>query len=97
MGISYSSNIKLAKDILLDICQQDERILADPAPEVYVGNLGDSSVVLTLRFWAKNDVFWPAHFHVMETLKYKFDEAGVEIPFPQIDVHHKDMPPMGMN
>ena len=87
VGISYSSNIKTAKDILLAICEEDERILKDPAPEVYVDSLGDSSVNLTLRFWAPNDVFWPARFNVIEQSKLRFDEAGIEIPFPQRVVH----------
>ncbi|MEM9077213.1 MAG: mechanosensitive ion channel domain-containing protein [Bacteroidota bacterium] len=87
VGISYSSNIKTAKDILLAICVEDERILNDPAPEVYVDSLGDSSVNLTLRFWAPNDVFWPARFNVIEQSKLRFDEAGIEIPFPQRVVH----------
>lgn len=87
VGIGYGSNIKKAKDILLEICQGDERILKDPAPEVYVGELGDSSVNLSLRFWARNEDFWGAHFHVMETLKLRYDEEGIEIPFPQRDIH----------
>lgn len=87
VGIAYGANIKQAKDILLEICAADERILKDPVPEVYVGALADSSVTLTLRFWAKNEDFWPAHFHTMETLKSRFDEAGIEIPFPQRDIH----------
>ncbi len=89
VGIGYGSNIKIAKDILLDICEKHAGILKDPMPEVYVGALGDSSVDLSLRFWARNEDFWPAHFHVLETLKYRFDEAGIEIPFPQRDVHMK--------
>ena len=89
VGISYSSDIKKAKDILLEICGSYENILKDPAPEVYVGELADSAVVLTLRFWAANENFWASHFYVMENLKYRFDEAGIEIPFPQIDVHQK--------
>jgi len=52
-----------------------------------VGELGDSSVNLTLRFWANNDVFWGAHFYVMEEIKERFDAAGIEIPFPQRVVH----------
>ena len=87
VGISYNSNIKTAKDILLAICEEDERILKEPAPEVYVDSLGDSSVNLTLRFWAPNDVFWPARFSVIEQSKLRFDEAGIEIPFPQRVVH----------
>ncbi|MEO0507924.1 MAG: mechanosensitive ion channel domain-containing protein [Bacteroidota bacterium] len=87
VGISYNSNIKTAKDILLEICEADDRILKDPAPEVYVDSLGDSSVNLTLRFWAPNEVFWPARFNVIESSKLRFDEAGIEIPFPQRVVH----------
>jgi small conductance mechanosensitive channel len=87
VGIGYGSNIKKAKDILLDICAKDDRILKEPAPEVYVDSLGDSSVNLTLRFWAPNDVFWPARFELIEQSKLRFDEAGIEIPFPQRVVH----------
>ena len=90
VGISYGSDIKLAKQILLDICAENENILNDPVPEVYVDNLADSAVILTLRFWAINEVFWAAHFHTMETLKSRFDEAGIIIPFPQLDVHRVD-------
>ncbi len=90
VGIGYGSNIKKAKDILLAICSEDERILKDPAPEVYVNSLGDSSVDLTLRFWAKNEEFWPARFHLIEQSKLRFDAAGIEIPFPQRVVHTTD-------
>lgn len=83
VGIGYGSNIKKAKEILLAICDENETILKNPTPEVYVGELGDSSVNLTLRFWANNPDFWAAHFHVLEETKYRFDAAGIEIPFPQ--------------
>ncbi len=89
VGIGYSSDIKKAKDILLELSQGHEKILKDPAPEVYVGELADSAVTLSLRYWAANEDFWTVHFYMMETLKYKFDEAGIEIPFPQLDVHKK--------
>lgn len=90
VGIGYGSDIKKAKDILLDLCEGNEKIIKDPAPEVYVGELADSAVTLSLRFWAKNEDFWEAHFFIIENLKYRFDEAGIEIPFPQLDVHRKD-------
>ncbi len=87
VGIGYDSNIKKAKEILLQICAEDGNILKDPAPEVYVDALAESSVHLSLRFWAKNENFWAAHFHVMEELKYRFDAADIEIPFPQTVLH----------
>ncbi len=89
VGIGYGSNIKKAKDILLKICTVNEKILKEPAPEVYVGELADSSVNLTLRFYAKNEDFWAAHFHVLEELKLQFDAADIEIPFPQRVMHTK--------
>src|SRR6056297_381305 len=87
VGIGYGSNIKEAKEILLKICVDNPDINTKPAPEVYVGALADSSVNLTLRFWANNDVFWPAHFYVIEQTKLRFDAAGIEIPFPQRVMH----------
>ncbi len=87
VGIGYGSNIKQAKEILLEICAENPNINTEPAPEVYVGALGDSSVNLTLRFWANNDVFWAAHFYVIEQTKLRFDAAGIEIPFPQRVMH----------
>jgi small conductance mechanosensitive channel len=87
VGIGYGSNIKEAKEILLKICADNPNINTEPAPEVYVAALGDSSVDLTLRFWANNDVFWPAHFYVIEQTKLRFDAAGIEIPFPQRVMH----------
>jgi len=89
VGIGYGSNIKTAKEILLQICADNENISKEPAPEVYVDGLGDSSVDLTLRFWADTSVFWAAHFYVIEETKNRFDAAGIEIPFPQRDVHMK--------
>lgn len=87
VGIGYGSNIKTAKEILLKICSDNDAILKDPAPEVYVGSLGDSAVNLSLRFWAKNEDFWQAKFYVHEESKLRFDDAEIEIPFPQRVMH----------
>ena len=87
VGIAYGANIKTAKDILLAICEKQPGILKDPEPMVYVANLADSAVELSLRFWAKNEDFWEAHFSVIENLKLEFDKAGIEIPFPQRVIH----------
>jgi small conductance mechanosensitive channel len=89
VGISYGSNIKQAKEILLQICAEDPAIDKEPAPVVYVGELGDNAVNLTLRYWAKNDVFWDAHFRVIEQTKLRFDAAGIDIHFPQKVLMHQ--------
>lgn len=87
VGISYNANIKTAKDILLQICEDHPGILKEPAPSVFVANLADSAVELSFRFWTKNEDFWEAHFYVIETLKLEYDKAGIEIPFPQRVIH----------
>lgn len=87
VGIGYNANIKTAKEILLKICDEKITILKDPAPEVYVGSLGDNAVNLSLRYWAKNEDFWDAKFYVHEESKLRFDDAGIEIPFPQRVMH----------
>ena len=90
VGIGYGSDIKKAKAILLEICQSHEGIVNEPAPEVYVSELGDSSVNLSLRFWASNENFWPAHFYVIEQTKERFDQAQIEIPCPQQVIHRTE-------
>lgn len=90
IGISYNSNIKLAKDILLDLMMEQEGILKDPAPVVMVTDLADSSVNLSLRFFALNDDFWNCHWYTIEEAKMRLEAAGISIPFPQRDVHFFD-------
>lgn len=90
IGISYDSNIKTAKDTLLALLQEQEDILKEPAPAVVVTELADSSVNLSVRFWAENEVFWDRHFYTIEEAKRRLEAAGISIPFPQRDVHFFD-------
>jgi len=87
LGISYSSNIKLAKDVLMKLMAEQEGIMKDPAPQVVVHELADSAVNLSLRYWALNDDFWDCHWFTMEEAKTRLEAAGIAIPFPQRDVH----------
>lgn len=86
-GISYDSDIKKAKEILVNLMKEQENILKDPEPVVFVAELADSSVNLSARFWALNDHFWDCHFHTIEEAKTRLEAAGIVIPFPQRDVH----------
>lgn len=88
-GIHYDSDIKLAKEILLDLVNEQETILGDPhpAPMIVVAELADSSVNLSLRYWAKNEDFWNLRWHILEEGKRRLEEKGIIIPFPQRDVH----------
>lgn len=90
IGISYESNIKLAKETLMKLLEEQEDILKDPAPAVVVTELADSSVNLSVRFWAKNEVFWDRHWYTIEEAKTRLETAGISIPFPQRDVHFFD-------
>jgi small conductance mechanosensitive channel len=91
VGISYDSDIKKSREVLLKIVNSDERTLKDPAPVVFVGGLGDNSVDLSLRFWANQADYWGLHFDTIEKLKTELEDAGVSFPFPQRDVHLFDM------
>lgn len=88
IAISYSSDIKKAKEILVDLMKEQENILEDPEPVVFVADLADSSVDLSVRFWALNEHFWACHFYTIEEAKSRLEAAGIVIPFPQRDVHH---------
>jgi small conductance mechanosensitive channel len=86
VGIDYSSDIKLARSVLLEIAQ-DSRVLTDVEPQVYVTGLGDSAVNLVLRIWVASEHYWPVTFDFTEQAKEQLTAAGVEIPFPQRVVH----------
>lgn len=89
VGISYDSDIKAAKAALLYVLQEDTAVLKDKEMLVYVDQLADSSVNLGVRCWFLNEDFWPGKWRITENCKYALDKAGIEIPFPQTDVHIK--------
>ncbi|BDD09655.1 mechanosensitive ion channel protein [Fulvitalea axinellae] len=86
-GIAYGDDVEKAKSILLGIASSDKRIL--DVPEAFVGllEMADSSVNLVARFWVKTDDYWPVFFDVNQTVYREFNENGISIPFPQMDVH----------
>ncbi len=88
-GIGYEDDLKLAKNILEDIIDKDERVLKEPASLVAVSELADSSVNFTVRAWVKSADYWGVYFDIMEKVKLTFDEKGISIPYPQLDVHQK--------
>jgi len=89
-GIGYDDDLKKAKTILEEMVAADERILKDPAPQVAVSELGDSSVNFVVRPWAASSDYWGLKFDFTEAVKLRFDAEGISIPYPQMDVHvHK--------
>ncbi|MFZ7283752.1 mechanosensitive ion channel family protein [Avibacterium avium] len=85
--IAYKSNIEQAKAIVADILAQDPRVLKDPEPTIAVGALAANSVQLVVRPWVNTADYWAVHFDITEKVKLAFDQAGIEIPFPQMDIH----------
>jgi small conductance mechanosensitive channel len=86
-SISYNTDLDLAKKVLLSCAKLDERIFSDPAPVVYITEHADSAVMIQLRVWLRKENYWDVNFAMIEQVKRSFDQLGVEIPFPQMDVH----------
>ncbi|GBL05588.1 mechanosensitive ion channel family protein [Glaciecola sp. KUL10] len=90
-GIGYDDDLRKAKALLETMLKEDDRILQDPAPQVAVSELGDSSVNFVVRPWVKSADYWGVMFDFTEAVKLRFDAEGISIPFPQMDVHvHKN-------
>jgi small conductance mechanosensitive channel len=86
-GIGYGEDIVKAEGVLKQILDDHEKILDDPKPLIKVHELGDSSVNFAVRPWVRTDDYWEVYWDITRSVKLKFDEAGISIPFPQRDVH----------
>ena len=87
VGISYQADLKKAKDILLDIYTSHPKVLKDHPIQVFVDQLADSAVIIGGRGWTATDDYWQTRWDITEEIKLRLDEAGIEIPFNQMDVH----------
>lgn len=90
VGISYNSDIKKAREVLLAMLKQDEAPLKDQVMRVYVDALADSSVNLGIQCWVAQEDYWEAKWRLTENTKEVLDRAGIQIPFPQITVHRAE-------
>lgn len=86
-GIGYSDDTKQAISILFDLVAAHPMCLKDPEPEIFVGELGESSVNIFCRPWCKPEDYWTVYWDLTGQAKEMFDEQGISIPFPQRDVH----------
>ena len=90
-SVAYGTDLGKAKEILQSVIDADSRILKEPkAPKVIVTELGNSSVDFTLWLWTKTEDYWGVWEHIRENIYNAFNEGGIEIPFPQMDVHVKN-------
>ena len=96
-GIGYGDNIPNAEKVLTEIVTSHDKVLKDPAPVVRLHTLNESSVDFIVRPWVNKDDYWDVYWDITRTVKMRFDEEKISIPFPQRDVHlhHKESPGEG--
>ena len=86
-GVEYGTDFNQAKSIIMEVINQDGRILKDPAPFVELGALADSSVNITVRVWVNAADYWAVNFDMNKNVYATFNEKGISFPFPQLTVH----------
>ena len=87
VGVAYDANLSKVRDVLKDIISKEPRVHADPEPLIVVGELADNSVNFIVRVWTNTGDYWGVKFDMTETIKNRFDDEGIGIPFPQRDIH----------
>lgn len=89
-GIGYNSDLDKAKDIISQLLESNELVLKEPAPFVALKELGDSSVNIVVRAWVDAPNYWNVFFETNEAVYKQFNQQGINIPYPQMDVHIKN-------
>lgn len=87
VAISYDADIRQAKNVIEKLLEKDECIIKNEQINVFVHELADSTVVLGIRAWVKNEEYWETRWRLLEEIKILLDENGIEIPYPQMTVH----------
>lgn len=90
-GIGYTDDIDKARSVIADVAKRCEKIDQSEEVDIFVSELADSSVNFAVRPWVKTEDYWDVHFFMHEEIKKAFDAEGIGIPFPQMDVHVKEM------
>ena len=88
-SLSYNTDIDRALSVLEKLAKDHPAVFTDPAPVVHVSELGDSAMIFLVRIWCKNEDYWDINYYLIEEGKRRLDEIGMEIPYPQMDVHIK--------
>lgn len=86
-SIGYGDDIDKAKDVVLAVAESSGMFLREPEPVIGVGSHGESAVLLDVKLWCKNADYWNLYYYMNEQVKAAFDEQGISIPYPQVDVH----------
>lgn len=92
--IDYKDDMKLSKEVIMNVLLSHPKILKEPAPVVVVGALTDNSVQLYARPWVATEEYWDIKFELTESVKFEFDKHKISIPFPQMDLHVRPGEPL---
>lgn len=92
VGISYDSDIRKAKEIMEEVYRSCPAVIVDKGINVHVSSLGDSAVVIEAFGWVPGSEYLSSKWYVTEEVKLRFDEGGIKIPYPQMDVHLDTVP-----
>jgi len=87
IGVGYNDDLDKVIKTTMGLIKKEKRVLSDPEPQVAVSEMADSSVNLVIRPWVKTEDYWGFFFDFQKALKQEYDKVGINIPFPQTDVH----------
>lgn len=90
-GIDYEDDIDKARSVLLDVIATCDTVMEDRDKQIFVKELGDSSVNFSVRIWTTADDYWATFWEMQEKVKKAFDREGISFPYPQMDVHHNEV------
>lgn len=90
VGVAYETNLAQAKTVLRGVVDAESGVLSDEPADIFVSELAESCVKLGVRVWVKTQDYWPVRWRLLENIKGALDESGIEIPFPQMDVHMRE-------
>jgi small conductance mechanosensitive channel len=86
-GVGYEQEAEKVKKVLEEICNTHPLVLQEPQPFIRMSSHGESAIVFTVRVWVNTPDYWSVYFDLMENVKKRFDEEGIAIPYPQMDIH----------
>ncbi|KUO51188.1 MAG: mechanosensitive ion channel protein MscS [Desulfitibacter sp. BRH_c19] len=86
-GVGYQDDIKKVKMVLRKIAENNPLVLKDPPVQIVLGEHGDNAVIFYMRLWCEKDDYWSIYFDILEAAKHEFDKEGINIPYPQMDIH----------
>lgn len=89
-GVAYGSDIDKVKGVIMSVCDKHELVIHDKGITVRLKTHGESALIFTARVWTRNENYWDVYWDINEQVVNAFNEAGIEIPFNQVDVHMRN-------